>query len=231
MRSPWLSAVLAVMGLIGCSASAFSRHSDPHQERLDVLTSFTLALSKHDYRAAAGYLAPEDRAKLASADAGILPEYRERVSAIRRATLLNNPLIEIRRGFIYGIPDVLPVLAQGHADSLDLHSAPDTGWAAGQDSTRSEAARKKELKQAELKRAAEAFFHAVSKQEWEKALGFLAPEERQEFLGPKGKLKAGDRWRLASVDTSEWGALTLRDGKLTGVVLIIPEPRESGSAL
>lgn len=226
MRSPRLPVLLAVMGIVGCSTSAFPRHSDPKQERLDVLTSFTLALSKHDYRAAAAYLAPEDRAKLAGAEAGILPEYRERVSAIRRATLLNNPLIEIRRGLIYGIPDVLPVLAQGHADSLDLHAAPDTGWAAVPDSTRSEATREKELK-----RAAEAFFHAVSKQEWEKALGYLAPGERQEFLDPKGKLKAEDRWRLASVDTSQWGALTLRDGKLTGVVLIIPEPREGGPAL
>lgn len=226
MRSSWLTALLVVMGLSGCSSSAFPGRSDPKQERLDVLTSFTLALSKRDYRAAAGYLSPEDRAKLATAEAGILPEYRERVRAIRRATLLNNPLIEIRHGLIYGIPDVLPVLAQGHADSLDLHAGPDTGWAMVPDSTRNDAAGEKELK-----RTAEGFFHAVSKQEWEKALGFLAPGERQEFLDPKGKLKAGDRWRLASVDTSQWEALTLRDGKLTGVVLIIPEPRDRGPAL
>jgi hypothetical protein len=226
MRSLWLPALLAMMGFAGCSASAFPGRADPKQERLDVLTSFTLALSKHDYRAAAGFLAPEDRAKLASADAGILPEYRERVGAIRRATLLNNPLIEIRRGFIFGIPDVLPVLAQGHADSLDLHASPDTGWAAVPDSTRSEAAREKELK-----RAAGAFFRAVSKQEWERALGLLDPGERQEFLDPKGKLKADEKWRLASVDTTQWEALTLKDGKLTGVVLIIPEPRGRVPAL
>jgi hypothetical protein len=86
---------------------------------LDVLTSFSLALSKYNFRDAARYLAPADRAKLAGAEEGILPEYRDRVRAIRRTTLLNNPLIEVRHGLIYGIPDLLPVIASGEADDGD----------------------------------------------------------------------------------------------------------------
>ncbi|MBW8888199.1 MAG: hypothetical protein JF616_10630 [Fibrobacteres bacterium] len=218
MRSCLPLALIVVVGLVGCSSSAFPRFSDPQQERLDVLTSFSLALSKRDYRAAAGYLGPEDRAKLADGTEGILPEYRDRVRAIRRATLLNNPLIEVRKGLIYGLPDVLPVLAQGRPDSLNRQDDPDTGFAVVPDSNRAEAA------ELELKRAAEAFFQAVSKRDWGKALGYLADEEREDFLDPKGKLRDDARRRLASADTSQWASLTLKDGKLTGVFLILPDP-------
>jgi hypothetical protein len=111
MRSILFSALAAAL-LTGCGSSAFPGFSDPGKKRLDVLTSFTLALSKRDFLEAAAYLAPADRAKLAD-DAGILPQYRERVRAIRRATLMNNPLVEVRHGLISGIPDILPVLAVG----------------------------------------------------------------------------------------------------------------------
>jgi hypothetical protein len=178
-----------------------------------------LALSKHDFRDAARYLAPADRAKLADAEEGILPEYRERVRAIRRTTLLNNPLIEVRGGLIYGIPDVLPVLALGSVDSLGLKDITDSGIAAVPDSAG--AARTEERE--ELRRTAEAFFRAVSRRDWGKAMAYLDEQERGDFLDAKGRLKGESRQRLAAVDTAEWQSLTLKDGKLTGVVLIIPE--------
>lgn len=218
MRSCWPQALLVVFGLAGCSSSAFPGFSDPRQERLEVLTSFSLALSKRDYRAAATYLGPEDRAKLAGGEEGILPEYRDRVRAVRQATLFNNPMIEVRHGHIFGLPDVLPVLAQGRPDSLGASSSPDTGLAARPDPGRSD-----DAAEAELKRAAEAFFRAVSKRQWDKALDYVADEERQDFLDPKGRLREEARRRLESADTSQWTAMTLRDGKLTGVFLILPE--------
>jgi len=218
MRACLPLVLIVVVGLAGCSSSAFPRSSDSRQERLDVLTSFSLALSKRDYRAAAAYLGPEDRAKLAGGTEGILPQYRDRVRAIRRATLMNNPLIEVRKGLIYGLPDVLPVLAQGQPDSLSRQNLPDTGLAAAPDPDQAAGAG-----EAELKRAAEAFFRAVSQREWARALGYLADEEREDFLDPKGKLREDARRRLASADTSQWASLTLKDGKLTGVFLILPE--------
>ena len=54
------------------------------------------------------------------------------------------------------------------------------------------------------------------------AIGMLAPGERAVFLREDGRVKEGMRRRLAAVDTAAWGALALEDGKLTGVVLIIP---------
>jgi hypothetical protein len=218
MRVSLLQALVVVSGLAGCSLSASRSGSGPGRERLDVLTSYTLALSKRDYVEAARFLAPADRAKLADPAGGILPEYRERVRAVRRTTLVNNPLIEVRNGLIYGIPDVLPVLALGQPDTV---AAAETAYAdaapAGPDTTAAANERR------ELRRTSEAFFRAVSKRDWRKAMDYVAEQERKDFLDDKGALRAQARTRLAAADTSEWEALTLMDGKLTGVVLILPE--------
>lgn len=231
MRSSLLQAILAASWLAGCSPSAFRAPSDPGRERLDVLTSFTLALSKRDYRAAAAYLAPADRAKLAGPE-GILPEYRERVRAIRRSTLLNNPLIEVGHGRISGIPEVLPVWGAGAADGAVAENPADTvpeanggeAFATGPDGLPGDAARAGQdaRDREELKQAANAFFRAVSRRDWAKAMGYMADQEREDFLDAKGGVRPAARQRLAAVDTAGWEALTLRDGKLTGVVLIIP---------
>jgi hypothetical protein len=219
MRSSLLRAFVVVLGLVGCSSTAFPGRHASGQDRLDVLTSFSLALSKYDFREAARYLAPADRAKLAGPEEGILPQYRDRVRAIRRTTLLNNPLIEVKDGLIYGISDVLPVLALGQADTLGIGNAPDSVVAVIPDSGKIADSTERE----ELKRASNAFFRAVSKRDWKKALAYLDVQERGDFVDAKGKVKEEARQRLAEVDTSGWEALTLKDGKLTGVVLIIPE--------
>lgn len=224
MHSSLLQALLVAVGLAGCS-SAFRGHHG--SDRLDVLTSFSLALSKYDFREAAAYLAPADRAKLAGPEEGILPEYRNRVRAIRRTTLLNNPLIEVRHGLIYGIPDVLPVLAMGEIDTSGAGPAPGevpapvTPVAALPDPTAI-----KIRDQEGLKKVANAFFRAVSRREWKKALAYVDEQERENFLDGKGAVKGTARQRLTAVDTAQWEALTLKDGKLTGVVLIIPDRKE-----
>jgi hypothetical protein len=227
MHSSLLQAFLVVLGLAGCSSTAFRGRTHGGEDRLDVLTSFSLALSKRNFRDAAGYLPPADRAKLASPETGILPEYRDRMRAIRRTTLMNNPLIEVRHGLIYGIPDVLPVLALGQADtSVSVQAdtvaqgdSPAAPIAASPAAGERSPAQEREA----LKRASEAFFRAVSKGRWDNAMGYLHAQERGEFLDAEGKVKGEARRRLAGADTSEWEALTLRDGKLTGIVLIIPE--------
>jgi hypothetical protein len=217
MRLSLLQALMWVSGLVGCSSSAFRTAFDPARERLDVLTSYSLALSKRDYREAAKFLAPADRVRIASPDQGILPEYRERVRAIRRTTLMNNPLIEIRHGLIHGIPDILPVLELGRADSSAQES--ETGFAqqSNPEPLRDSTARE------DLHRTARAFFKAVSHREWRKALGYVDAQEKEGFLDSKGGVRDAARSRLASADTSGWEALTLKDGKLTGIVLLLPD--------
>jgi hypothetical protein len=217
MRLSLLQALLWVSGLVGCSSSAFRTAFNPERERLDVLTSYSLALSKRDYREAAKFLAPEDRSRIANPDQGILPEYRERVRAIRRTTLMNNPLIEVRRGLIHGIPDILPVLALGSVDTSAEES--DTGFAQQPAPDRLPDS----LAREELHRTARAFFQAVSRREWRKALGYVDVQEKEGFLDAKGVVRDATRRRLAAADTSGWEALTLKDGKLTGIVLLIPD--------
>jgi hypothetical protein len=219
MRSSLLQALVVVLGLVGCSSTAFPAGDSTGRDRLDVLTSFSLALSKYDFREAARYLAPADRAKLAGAEEGILPEYRNRIRAIRRTTLLNNPLIEVKHGLIYGISEVLPVLDLGQADTPGAPASADSLLAVLPDSARIADSAGREA----LRRASDAFFRAVSRRDWKKALAYLDVQERGDFVDAKGKMKEEARQRLAEVDTAGWEALTLKDGKLTGVVLIIPE--------
>jgi hypothetical protein len=225
MRSILIMA-LAACWLAGCASSSSRGSRDRGRERLDVLASFTLALSKRDFLEAATYLAPADRAKLADAG-GILPEYRERVRAIRRSTLMNNPLIEVRNGLITGIPDILPVLATGEAwsaDSADGADAeadpPASGLADAQAGEPADT--QGYAPPPELKHAAEAFFKAVSRRDWRKALSFVDAGERERFLDANGKVKAAAVRRLTEADTAGWEALGLKDGKLTGLVLILP---------
>jgi hypothetical protein len=58
------------------------------------------------------------------------------------------------------------------------------------------------------------------------------PGERQivKFINYKSGARREEEWtgaaRLASIDTASWEALTLKDGKLTGIVLLIPPSPE-----
>lgn len=223
MRSQLLHFLVAASVFVGCASTAGKGTGGSGQDRLDVLTSYTLALSKRDYAEAARYLSPADRSRLAGADGTILPEFRERVGAIRLSTLMNNPLIEVTDGLITGIPDVLPVIAVGETDSAaalaaDVPEAPETPAVDPSQTDSAVAARARK----ELKSTATAFFSAVTRRDWNRALGYLDAHERQDFVDARGKIKETARQRLSEADTSGWQALTLKDGKLTGVVLIIP---------
>lgn len=187
-------------------------------ERLDILTSFTVALSERDYAAAAALLSPGDQSALADPQNGILPEYRIRMRAMRLTTLADNPLIEVSHGRIDGIRDILPVLDQGaKLESDSAAGVPETGFAkvpAPGDPLRREAEA--------VRRTSASFFRSIRMRDWQGALAFVDPQERQGFLRQDGSLREETRRRLAEADTSAWDALTLKDGKLTGIVLIIP---------
>lgn len=209
---------LAVVFLFGCAHLSSGIFKDTRQKRLDALTSYTLALSKRDYRLAASLLSPGDRAKLADPETGILPEFRDRLRAMRLTTMMNNPLIDVGGGLITGIPDLLPVLAQGEKMQIDsAESQPETAFAlqkGPEDSAHQEAEA--------LRRTSASFFRAVQKRNWTGAMALVDAQERQDFVKADGRIKDAARRRLEAIDTSSWGALTLKDGKLTGIVLIIP---------
>ena len=209
-RSAWAAAALVF--LAACAGKPRTGFGAGEQGRLDILTAYTLALSKRDFRTAADLLAPADREKLLGSDGQVKEEFRDRLRAMRLSTLSSNPLVTLERGRIRGIFDLLPVLEQGEPAPVVADAPPETPPIALEEEPGRE----------ELRSAAAAFFRSVRAREYRMAIGMLAPGERAVFLREDGRVKEGMRRRLAAVDTAAWGALALEDGKLTGVVLIIP---------
>lgn len=219
-------AAAALALLSACAGKPRTAFESGDRGRLEILTNYTLALSKRDFRAAAAMLAPVDRERLLGADGLVRPEYRDRLRAMRRSTLVSNPLVAIEDGRIRGIYDLLPVLEQGEPAPVFADVPADAPPEAPLPVLDDEPGRE------ELRAATAAFFRSVRARDYRKAMGMLAPDERRVFLREDGRVKDEARRRLAAVDTSAWDALTLEDGKLTGVVLIIPsrapEARPSG---
>lgn len=189
-------------------------------DRLEVLTTFTLALSKRDFATAADMMSPADRSRLLGEDGQVMPGYQERLRALRLTTMAQNPLISIEEGRIRGLYDLLPVLDQGPpVESMAIATGAPSGNPA---IPAAPAAGEDELDRRELRAATDAFFRSVRDQQWKKALSMVNPGERQVFLRSDGKIKAAATRRLAAIDTSSWEALDMDEGKLSGVVLIIP---------
>jgi hypothetical protein len=151
---------------------------------------------------------------------GVLPQFKERLCAMRLTTLVNNPMIRIEHGKILGIYDLLPVLDQ--APPLAADADPMQITVAGIDAGPSVEKHRYNQAQDELRKASEAFFRSVQAGKWKKAINLLDEREKNGFLRSDGQLKEGTRRRLAAVDTSSWEALALENGKLSGIVLIIP---------
>ena len=211
----------AVLALLFAACAGDSRRvAQPKHgnDRLEILTSYTLALSKRDFPTAVGMISQADRDRMLGADGQVTPEIQERLRAMRLTTLVRNPLISIEEGRIRGLYDLLPVLDQ----SAPMESAAPGISHEDPESLPAAAAGAEEPGRKELRAAAEAFFRSVQDQRWKKALSMVNPGERQVFLKGDGKIKPAATRRLAAIDTSSWEALDIEEGKLSGVVLIIP---------
>lgn len=216
---PWaIFGFSAAFLLTACAGASSGNRTD--RNRLEVLTDFTLALSKRDFGSASSMMATRDRMRVADEKGGVLPQYKERLCAMRLTTLVNNPMIRIEHGKILGIYDLLPVLVQAQAHVAEKDSAQAT--TAESEAGPSEEEIRHDQAQEELRKASEDFFRLVQAGKWKKAIGLLNEGEKDGFLRSDGRLKEGTRRRLAAVDTSSWEALALENGKLSGIVLIIP---------
>lgn len=213
---------------MGCSQGSGALSKNPERRRLEVLTNFTLELSKRDYKAAAGMLSAPDRSRMVDEDGFIRTEFRERLLALRLTTLLNNPMIKQKNGKVSGVYWILPVLASAPSPdtAIDSAQAPET------ESMAAVRAREKAERRALLRQATRKLFASIRSKQWNEALDMLQDGERKVFLDGKGGFRKGARERLAGIDTASWDALVLKDGKLNGLVLILPKSLPvSGSAL
>ena len=210
------------LALMGTACSVGSPHALKRQDRrrLDVLTSFTLDLSKRDFAAAVRIMSVSDRSRMVDRDGLVRPEYRERLLALRLSTLLNNPAIKEEQGKIGGIYEILPVLAQ--ALPVEKDSAA-TGVTEDEESSLTAKTDTSDDGRQELRKATNAFFKSVKSKNWNRALGMVYADEKKVFVKNDGQIRPGVRRRLGAIDTSSWEALELQNGKLTGIVLIIPD--------
>lgn len=233
-----LGAFLVSLALLGAGCSpaprtkvAFGKETD----RLEVLTTFTLAVSKRDFHSATLLIDPSERGLFLD-DKGIMrAEFQERLRAMRRTTLMNNPAITVSQGRILGIYGVMPMLEHGTpanvaTEESGADSAGATVEVSTEDSMEVSAGAEADLpaeaghdgdKDA-LRKAADTFFQSVRAGKWNQALGLVNAREKEAFVRPDGKLKEGTRQRLSAIDTSSWEALALEEGKLSGVILLIP---------
>jgi hypothetical protein len=219
--------VLCASGM-GCSQGWGTLSKNAEDRRLEVLTSFTLDLSKRDFKAAAGMLSASDRSRMLDEDGQIRPEFRERLLALRLTTLLSNPMIKLERGRVNGIYRILPVLATA--------PPPDTAINPGQPTEVESMAAVKEREKADrramLRQATRKLFASIRSRHWNEAIDMVQDGERKVFVDGEGRFRKGARKRLAGIDTASWDALVLRDGKLNGLVLIVPKDLSgSGNAL
>jgi hypothetical protein len=74
----------------------------------------------------------------------------------------------------------------------------------------------------QLKSAVNKFFAAVNRRNWSSAVAMINESERRLLLDDKGRLKESAKHRLAQIDQKNRDAISLQDGKLTGVTLLLP---------
>ncbi|MEO7424576.1 MAG: hypothetical protein ABI036_05265 [Fibrobacteria bacterium] len=137
-------------------------------------------------------MAPEDQMKILNAVGEVPPEYSEKLRALKHSTLNNNPAIKIVHGKIDGIFELLPVIDQGPVADSVIGVPVESDTPVLAQSKAEIAAQS----QADLKVAAGKFFNSVRVRKWSRALDYLDESEKSVF---------------------EQG-----NGKLTGLVLIVP---------
>lgn len=234
-------AAAAAMGLlVACAGSNKEAAQAPRSDDLlELLTGFGESLSKRNYTMAVDYLVPEEKALLMEGGS-VPPEKQKMLLALPLQKLIRHPSIRVENGHIAGVYSLLPNLRQGEATAnlasaeggasdsaaaepaapqgpmaADAEMAPssdeETGTAAVADPG-----------DPRLKSAVNKFFAAVNKKNWSGALAMINEGERKLLLDDKGRLKESSKHRLAQIDQKNREALTLQDGKLTGVTLLLP---------
>lgn len=230
------------MGLfMACAGSNKEVAQAPRSDDLlELLTGFGESLSKRNFTMAVDYLVPEEKALLLEGGS-VPPEKQKMLMALPLQKLIRHPSIRVENGHIAGVYSLLPNLRQGEATanlaSAEGGAAPDAsaepaapqgpmaaeaGAAPADEDAESASMASANPADPQLKAAVNKFFSAVNKKNWSGALAMMNEGERKLLLDEKGRLKESSKHRLAQIDQKNREALTLQDGKLTGVTLLLP---------
>jgi hypothetical protein len=239
-----LAAAMAL--LMGCASSSSNKEASQaprSDDLLELLTGFGESLSKRNFTKAVDYMVPEEKALMLE-NGSVPPEKQKMLLALPLQKLIRHPSVHVENGHIAGIYGLLPNLKQGEAVS-NMAAAGDSaapgaeptasapkGPMAGDTAASQETASYSEGLESssvgsnsndpQLKAAVNKFFAAVNKKNWSSALAMMNENERKLLLDDKGRLKESSKHRLAQIDQKNREALTLQDGKLTGVTLLLP---------
>lgn len=228
--------------LVACATSNKEVSQAPRSDDLlELLTGFGESLSKRNFTKAVDYMVPEEKALMLEGGS-VPPEKQKMLMALPLQRLIRSPAVRVENGHIAGIYGLLPNLKQGEASanmaSNESSGVPDSSSAsaaAPQGPMASEAAVAPSQEDdmaatagnpndPQLKSAVNKFFSAVNRKNWSGALAMMNEGERKLLLDDKGRLKESSKHRLAQIDQKNREALTLQDGKLTGVTLLLPSP-------
>jgi hypothetical protein len=236
----------AALGMLVACAS--SKKEDVSQaprsdDLLELLTGFGESLSKRNFSKAVDFMVPEEKALLVEGGS-VPPEKQKMLLALPLQKLIRHPSIRVENGHIAGIYSLLPNLRQGEASNLASAEAGGLSDSAGPGSSAPQGPMASEMAAApageddesalamggsgsnpsdpQLKVAVNKFFAAVNHKNWSSALALMNEGERKLLLDDKGRLKESSKHRLAQIDQKNREALTLQDGKLTGVTLLLP---------
>ena len=237
--------VSLLMACAGNPRSKDTAQAPRSDDLLELLTGFGESLSKRNFAKAVDYMVPEEKALMMEGGT-VPPEKQKMLLALPLQKLIRHPSIRVENGHIAGIYSVLPNLKQGDA-AANIASAGDesgSSEAAGlngepaSDEPKGPMAAAGETVMADfddnatvsaanpndpqLKAAVNKFFTAVNRKNWSTALAMMNESERKLLLDDKGRLKESSKQRLAQMDQKNREALTLQDGKITGVTLLLP---------
>ena len=236
--------VAALGTLLACATSNKEVSQAPRSDDLlELLTGFGESLSKRNFNAAVDYLVPQEKALLMEGGS-VPPEKQKMMMALPLQRLIRHPSVRVENGHLAGIYGLLPNLKQGEAipntpvadsnaasvpgQTGEVAAAAPKGPMAAHDGAlpasddNSTAPVQSIRPDPQLKAAINKFFQAVNRKNWSGALAMMNENERRILLDDKGRLKESSKHRLAQIDQKNRDALTLQDGKVTGVVLLLP---------
>ena len=189
---------------------------DP-EELLDVLSRFSTAVQKGDYHRAISMLVKEDQARMIGPGGKVLPEIKARMDALDFRSLSTDRRIDLIRGRLKGVYDCLPCLDQGDPVVMakeqpkpTLPATPIKVSPEGLEKTR--------------KAMAADFFRNLQMGRWRKASSLAHPDEWKVFLDEEGNLTELNERRLQAIEECDLDALTLKDGLLIGIVVLLDPP-------
>lgn len=205
----------------GCFASEFGacallhpgkRSPDYESERVDSLIVLKEIISSGNFVRAADKLSPSERAPMLTPTGDVREDFKPRLRALRLRTLAEDPKVNLRRGKLVGIAGGMPV---GPSDSLAVDYDFETYWYAL-------SAPEKDSLRNLIHSAARLFFADIRSGVWQYPLNDMHPSSRSLFLGRNGKITEAAKARLSAIDTNKWEVMSLRDGKLVGVMPLLP---------